>query len=84
MLAHVDNVSVCFGFGYPIRQLIHRVKFDRDIADARLLGVLAVRRFQPFASTVGSAALCPVPLARARMLTRGFNQDVELCPPVGQ
>ena len=83
-LAHVDNVSVYFDFGYPIRQLIHRVKFDRDIAGARLLGVLAVRRFQPLASTVGSATLCPVPLARARMLTRGFNQAVELCLPVGR
>jgi ComF family protein len=81
-LAHIDEVVACFNFAYPIRQLIHQVKFGRDIACARLLGRLAAGQFEHIDLHLDSAALYPVPLAHGRMLRRGFNQAVELCLPV--
>lgn len=83
-LAHVDEVVACFNFAYPIRQLIHGVKFRRDIACAHLLGKLAVRQFRNIDVIAEHVSLYPVPLARGRMLWRGFNQSVELSLPIVQ
>ena len=82
LLPYVDAIWACFDFAYPIRQLIHRAKYGRDLACARLLGELAAERIDallPFAQT---ATLYPVPLAYGRMLVRGFNQATEIALPI--
>jgi ComF family protein len=81
-LSYIDGVSVGFHFEYPIRQLIHRAKYGRDIACARFLGELFAERLALNLCVPKSAALFPVPLARGRMLVRGFNQAVEIALPI--
>ncbi len=81
-LPQVDSVWVGFEFAYPIRQLIHRTKYSRDIASARMLGELWGIRLAGIVDVPQSAALFPVPLARSRMLIRGFNQAVEISLPL--
>ncbi|TDJ61842.1 MAG: ComF family protein [Proteobacteria bacterium] len=83
-LPHVDRVWVCFDFSYPIRQLIHRAKYGQDIACARLLGELAAARLTTIAQWPQNATLFPVPLARMRMLRRGFNQAMEIALPLAR
>jgi ComF family protein len=83
-ITHVDDIFVCFDFGYPIRQLIHRVKYGRDIACARLLGELAAAHLNSIAPPPAGATLFPVPLARGRTLVRGFNQAMEIALPIAR
>ena len=82
-LAAVDTVEVCFDFEYPIRQLLHRAKYGRDCAIARLLGELFTQKLAANGQQVpGPLALFPVPIARRRLLTRGYNQAVEIAEPI--
>lgn len=81
-LPYIDGVWVGFQFAYPIRQLIHRTKYGRDIACARFLGELFAESLLRTASIPTSATLFPVPLARGRLLKRGFNQAVEISLPI--
>jgi ComF family protein len=82
-LAAIDEVEVCFDFEYPIRQLLHRAKYGRDIAVARLLGQLFVERLATAGGQlIRPAALFPVPMARRRLLTRGYNQAIEIAEPI--
>ena len=81
-LPHIDHVWAAFDFAYPIRQLIHRVKYGRDIACARLLGELLAERLLALGVVPRTGTLFPVPLARGRIWGRGFNQAVELCLPI--
>ena len=82
-LPHVDEVCACFDFAYPIRQLIHRTKYGRDIACARFLGELAAPELNGVEPPPRDALLFPVPLARGRMIYRGFNQAMELALVLG-
>lgn len=82
-LAAIDAVEVCFEFDYPIRQLLHRAKYGRDIAIARLLGELCAERFAAVCNRLDQpAALFPVPIARRRRVTRGYNQAIEIAKPI--
>ncbi len=84
-LAGIDATEVCFDFSYPIRQLLHRAKYGRDIAVARLLGELfasGIETAGPWSAAPGSVALFPVPMARRRLLARGYNQAIEIAEPV--
>ena len=82
-LAGVDAIEVCFDFQYPIRQLLHRAKYGRDIALARLLGqLLAGSLGYASLELARPAALFPVPMARKRLLARGYNQAIEIAEPV--
>lgn len=83
----IETLEICFDFGYPIRQLLHRAKYGRDIAVARLLGELLAARFRSTRETPagsGSVALFPVPMARRRLVFRGYNQAVEIAEPVSR
>jgi ComF family protein len=82
-LPGIDGVWACFDYAYPIRQLIHRTKFGRDIATARLLGeLLAARVTEADVRIPDNTTLLPVPLARRRLIVRGFNQAMEIALPV--
>lgn len=80
---HVDELWACFEFSYPMRALIHRMKFGKDIACARLLGELMAQRLAALDYVCTNTCLYPVPLGRRRMWVRGFNQAVEIALPIG-
>lgn len=82
-LAAVDEVTVGFDFDYPVRQLLHRAKYGRDIAVARLLGQVFARHLAGVGeSLIRPAALFPVPMARRRLLVRGYNQALEIAQAI--
>ncbi len=76
-----DEAVAVFKFEPPVDALIRRLKFGGDLACARLLGLLMAegigRRSGPLPE-----AIVPVPLHRARLATRGYNQALELARPV--
>lgn len=67
----------------PADQLIQRLKFNARLPLARLLGRLMVeplaRRTQPWPECI-----IPVPLHRARLRERGFNQALEIARPIAR
>ncbi len=58
----------------PLDRLIHAMKFGSDLAAARALGKLLAIRAQANAD-VKPQLLVAVPLAPARLATRGYNQS---------
>lgn len=61
-----------------IAQLLPRFKFHRDLASGRVLGELAAHRLVDWPGWVGVERVLPVPLHRARLGQRGYNQALEL------
>jgi ComF family protein len=78
---------LAFRYEIPISSLIQRIKFEGDLAAARTLGVLLADRVAE-ALINGDIprpdAIVPVPLHRARLRARGFNQSLELARPVSR
>jgi ComF family protein len=73
---------VPFRYAFPLDRLVSRFKFSADLAAGRLLGQL-------LADTAGAIDECfdllvPLPLARARLRERGYNQALELARPVAR
>jgi len=70
-----------FLYGFPLDRLLPRLKFHGDLAAGRLLA-------QAMAVACGARArpdvLVPVPLHRARLRQRGYNQALELARPLGR
>ena len=58
----------------PLDRLIHAMKFGSDLAAARALGRLLAVRVQSH-DDLRPQLLVPVPLAPARLATRGYNQS---------
>jgi ComF family protein len=67
-----------FLFEGPVRELIHRLKYNRRVQHRRLLARLAVRRLATFISESQADLVIPVPLHVKRLRQRGFNQAVLL------
>lgn len=72
-----------FTYQPPVDGWIQKLKFDQDLAAARLLGALLARSLQ---REVGAAsvALLPVPLHRRRLSERGYNQAMEIARPLAR
>jgi ComF family protein len=72
-----DRVLAPFRYESPLNHLIHRLKYNGRLEQARLLGDLMAEwlegRLDPLPDRV-----IPVPLHPARLRQRGFNQAVEL------
>ena len=75
------ETHAAFLYGFPLDRLLPRLKFHRDLAAGRLLARAMVRAF---AGCERPAALVPVPLHRARLRERGYNQAQELAHPLGR
>jgi len=69
-----------FRYGWPLDRLEARYKFGRDLAAGRTLAALWRRMPTPAARP---ALILPVPLHRARLRERGYNQALELARPLG-
>jgi len=72
-----DAAVAAFGYQEPVRWFITRLKFNGQLAHARLLGDLLGARIASSA-TPRPDLLVPVPLHRAGYRRRGFNQAGEI------
>ena len=77
----LDEAHAAFAYRFPLDRLLPRLKFHGDLAAGRLLaGAMAVA----FADLPAPGALVPVPLARARLRQRGYDQALELARPLAR
>ncbi len=65
-------------FSGPVRDLIHRLKYNRRVQLSRPLGLLAGKELLPFIEAASPDLVIPVPLHVKRLRQRGFNQAVLL------
>ncbi len=65
-------------FSGPVRELIHRFKYNRRVQLCRPLGLLAAQELKPFADATAADLIIPVPLHKKRLRQREFNQAVLL------
>ena len=70
-----------FVYGFPLDRLLPRFKFHRDLAAGRLLSAAMAERF---AVLPRPDALLAVPLHRARLRQRGYDQALELARPLAR
>jgi ComF family protein len=71
-----DRTLVLADYAPPLDRLVHALKFQGELSLAAALG----RRMAPLLehAAAGVDALVPVPLAAARIATRGFNQSAAI------
>ncbi|GHA88017.1 ComF family protein [Cognatilysobacter bugurensis] len=74
-------VHAPFVYAAPLDRLLVRFKFHEDLAAGRLLSQLMA---QALADAPRPDALVPVPLHRARLRRRGYDQALELARPLGR
>ncbi len=77
----LTEVHAAFLYGFPVDRLLPRFKFHRDLAAGALLGNCLARAV---ASLPRPDALVPIPLHRARLRERGYDQALELARPVSR
>ncbi|MEW6352752.1 MAG: ComF family protein [Pseudomonadota bacterium] len=70
-------------YAAPVDQLVQRLKFSAKLNLARLLGELLAERLAQRAAPPPELII-PVPLHRARLRTRGFNQALEIARPIAR
>lgn len=74
-------VHAAFVYAFPLDRLLPRFKFHHDLAAGRLL-------VQGMADAFGALpppdALIPIPLHRARLRARGYDQALELAKPLAR
>ncbi len=78
-----DAAFAAFRYQFPLDRLVQRMKYQREIAAARVLGTL-LGRIASRAHALHVEALLPVPLHRAREARRGFNQALEIARYAGR
>ena len=77
----LDAAHAAFAYRAPLDRLLPRLKFHGDLAAGRLLaGAMAVA----FADLPAPGALVPIPLSRARLRHRGYDQALELARPLAR
>ena len=77
----LGEAHAAFVYAFPLDRLLPRLKFHRDLAAGRLLaGAMAAR----FAALPRPDALLAVPLHRARLRRRGYDQALELARPLAR
>ena len=77
----LDQVRSACLYGPPLDRWLPRFKFHQDLAAGRLLARLLA---ESCAQAPRPQALVPVPLHRARLRRRGYDQALELARPLAQ
>lgn len=77
----LTEVHAAFVYVAPLDRLLPRLKFAGDLAAGRLVSQLMAERFR---NVSRPDALVPIPLHRARLRQRGFDQALELARPLGR
>ena len=75
----LHTVHAAFAYAAPLDRLLPRYKFHQDLAAGHLLAQLMAHAF---AGRERPQALVPVPLHRARLRQRGYDQALELARPL--
>ncbi len=70
-------------YASPLDLVVLKLKFGSNLAAARVLGELW-REQLPLRPSFVPDALIPVPLARDRLIERGYNQALELARPLAK
>jgi ComF family protein len=78
-----DSAVSLFRYAYPADHLILRLKFQAQLHLARALGELLARHLKREMQTMPEIII-PVPLHRARLRERGFNQALEIARPIAR
>jgi ComF family protein len=71
-----------FRYDYPLDWLIHGLKYRREAACGRVLGVLFARSLLARQARSFPDVIIPTPLSTRRYRERGFNQAIELARPI--
>lgn len=74
-----DRVSAAFVYAWPLAPLIHHYKYAGNLALATLLAQALSARL-----TGDADFIIPMPLAPQRLLSRGFNQALEIARVVSR
>ena len=77
----LDEVHAVFDYAFPLDRLLPRLKFHRDFAAGRVLARCMLDRL---AALPRPDALIPIPLHRARLRSRGYDQALELASPLAR
>lgn len=75
------TTHAAFVYGFPVDRLLPRLKFHQGLAAGRLMSQLAA---EAFATAPRPDAIVPVPLHRARLRERGYDQALELARPLAR
>lgn len=75
------HAAAAFVYAPPLDRWLPRFKFHRDLAAGRLLAQLMA---EALAAAERPEALVPVPLHRARLRRRGYDQALELARPLAR
>lgn len=80
--SHLDRIAASAIFAPPLREAIHELKYNNGRSLARPLGAHMVAYWQKrgFSADI----IVPVPLHRARLAERGYNQAALLARVLGQ
>ena len=77
----LGDVHAVFNYAFPLDRLLPRLKFHRDFAAGRVLAQCMAERL---ARLPHPDALVPIPLHRARLRDRGYDQTLELARPLAR
>lgn len=77
----LGEVHAVFDYAFPLDRLLPRLKFHRDFAAGRLLAQCMGERL---ALLPRPDAMIPIPLHRARLRSRGYDQALELARPLAR
>lgn len=72
-----DAAFAPYRYEFPLVELIHRLKYGRQVALGRILGTLLARRLAERGPATVDAVV-PVPLHHSREARRGYNQAEEI------
>ena len=75
----LQAVHAVFDYAFPLDRLLPRLKFHRDFAAGRVLVQCMTDRLP---SLPRPDAVIPIPLHRARLRGRGYDQALELARPL--
>jgi len=78
-----DHVIAALVYDDPINRLIQDLKYNNKLYLAHILGNLLAKAIRQHHSELPDVLL-PVPLHRARLRTRGYNQSLEIARPVSR
>lgn len=79
----LDGAIIPFRYVSPLDHLLLGLKFNRQLANARLLGGLMLDAIREHDEPLPDCIL-PVPLHPSRLRERGYNQALELARPIAR
>lgn len=82
--AHFDRAYVCAAYEGPIREILHRYKFNRKTAVERFISKRLIDFAGRHLHPQDFDAVMAVPLDPVRHFFRGFNQSARLSKTVGR